>query len=197
MQGSKIRLSPAEAALFSDAGIILTKNSILQKTVALLAEVQGELAQQPFPHAHLSTPKISKGENYLGLPYAVLDYPRIVAGDGLFFIRSMFWWGNFFSSTLQVSGSYKESNIQFIAAAYDEFASQNFYVGINQDPWQHHFETTNYRRIGGLSNEAFRCVLQKQPHIKIAARWPLSEWDAAATNLIESWRFLAAMIRAE
>lgn len=195
MQGSKIRLSPAEASLFCNAEIILTKNSVLQKTVTLLAEVQKELAAKELRFS--STPKISKGENYLGLPYVVLDYPRIAAGADLFFVRSMFWWGNFFSSTLHVSGHYKTNNILTVAATYNDLASQNFYVGINPDPWQHHFEESNYARIDGLSKEEFIRILDEQPHIKIAARWPLSEWDAAATNLIESWKFLTAMISEE
>ena len=103
MQGSKIRLSDAEKELFSNAQIILTKNSIVQKTVLLLEEVQAVLVNEnSLRNYQISTsPKISKGENYLGLPYVILDYPRIANDDNLFFIRSMFWWGNFFSSTLQ------------------------------------------------------------------------------------------------
>src|SRR5688572_33065082 len=109
MQGSKIRLSPAELELFSDAQVILTKNSIIQKTVALLSHVQEVLLPQApsFIQATSPSPKISKGENYKGLPYVILDYPRIAKAQDLFFIRSMFWWGQLFSSTLQVSGSYR------------------------------------------------------------------------------------------
>lgn len=192
MQGSKISLSAAELALACDAEIILTKNTVIQKTVALLAEVQDKVCQST--HAFASSPKISRGENYLGLPYAVLDHPRIANGDDLLFIRSFFWWGNFFSSTLQVAGYYKENHLLALATAYNELASKNYFVGINNDPWQHHFEPSNYTRIADLTKEEFYHRLQQQSHIKIAARWSLSEWDAAANNLINSWEFLAALV---
>jgi hypothetical protein len=196
MQGSKIQLSPAEAALFSDAQMILTKNSILQKTVMLLEEVQNELLlQAPSFLRELSpSPKISRGENYLGLPYVILDYPRLSNGEDLFFVRSMFWWGNFFSSTLQLSGNYKQQFTKQLGNAYDLFAERNYSVGINADPWNHHFGKDNYQTIDSLSAEAFTFLLEENAHIKIAASWPLKEWDMAANKLIESWKFLVSLI---
>ena len=194
MQGSKIRLSPSEVALFSNAELILTKNSILKKTVALLAQVQETLSDTDKAQNFSSTPKISRGENYLGLPYVILDYPRLSNGDDLFFIRSMFWWGNFFSSTLHVAGNYKKNNVSPLASAYNELLTKEFFIGVNSDPWQHHFETSNYKNISELSREEFVQRLINQQHIKIAARWPLSEWDVAANLLIESWMFLARLI---
>ena len=193
MQGSKITLSPAELALFCNAEIILTKNRIIQKTIQLLAEVQDEITAIQNPN-FAPTPKISKGENYLGLPYVVLDYPRISKGEDLFFIRSMFWWGNFFSSTLQLAGQYKEKSIDKLIAAYETLAAQNFFIGIHEDPWQHHFEETNYSAISSLSKKQYEEILQQQSHIKIAARWPLSEWDRAAGLLTDSWRTLVGLI---
>lgn len=195
MQGPKIRLSAAEVALVCDAEIILTKNNVVKKTVALLAAVQDEICKSF--HGFSSSPKISKGENYLGLPYVVLDYPRIAKGNDLLFIRSFFWWGNFFSSTLQVAGCYKANHIISIAESYDLLAQKNYFIGINNDPWQHHFEANNYLKISELSKEEFRHRLQEQPHIKIAARWPLTEWGAAANNLTESWFFFAELLKAK
>src|SRR4051812_46777397 len=113
MQAPKIQLSATEMELIRNAEVILTKNRILEKVRRLLEEVQEAQLQviknnqwQDHPLFQLS-PKISKGENYMGLPYLILDHPRIAQPEGLFFIRTMFWWGRFFSSTLQVSGLYK------------------------------------------------------------------------------------------
>lgn len=180
--------------MFCNAEIILTKNTVIKKTVALLAGVQEQLMTANRQHQFSSTPKISKGENYLGLPYVVLDYPRVAGGEGLLFIRSMFWWGHFFSSTLQVSGLYKEENELKLAAAYDILAAGHYFVGVGKDPWQHHFEASNYRKIADFSHEDFYQVLQQQPYIKIAARWPLSAWDSAAAHLTGSWTFYTGLI---
>ena len=52
--------------------------------------------------------KISRGENYKGMPYLILDYPRIFDGEDVFAFRSMFLWGHFFSFSFQLSGIYLE-----------------------------------------------------------------------------------------
>lgn len=199
MQGSKIRLSAAEMELFGNPEIILTKNSIVQKTILLLQEVQETLMNESSERGyHFSTsPKISKGENYEGLPFIILDYPRIAEEQNLFFIRSMFWWGNFFSSTLQFSGSFKKQYIGNLKEAYKPLSDASYFIGINNDPWVHHFEEDNYKEISSLTKEAFIIILEERPHIKIAVHWPLSDWDSAANKLIESWKFFMDLIKAE
>ena len=194
MQGSKITLSPAELDLFCNAEVILTKNRIIEKTVALLATVQEDLLADRHLLKEPSLPKISKGENYQGLPYVVLDYPRISSGEDLFFIRSMFWWGQFFSSTLQVAGRYKQQLITKTIDRYYELAAGPYHLGIQADPWQHHFEADNYRKISSFSLQEFKDRLQQQAHIKIAASWPLSQWDMAANHLVSSWQYLAGLV---
>lgn len=195
MQGSKIRLSATEMKLYSNAEVILTKNSILQKTVSLLSEIQCALLDEAVEKKHHFSPlpKISKGENYLGLPYVVLDYPRISKGPDLFFIRSLFWWGNFYSSTLQISGKYKKA-LENLVSSYATLSAQQYFVGVNDDPWHHHFEVNNYKPVHTISKTAFEELLCTQPHIKIAAHWPLSDWDSAASKLIESWKLLTGLV---
>ena len=196
MEGSKIHLSETELNLVNDAGIILTKNTIIKKTISLFENIQESIQASGTGAIGLFSvpPKISKGENYLGLPYVVLDCPRIAAEGNLCFIRTMFWWGHFFSSTLQLSGMYKEQSIKPVLSSYEQLCAGNYFVGINSDPWQHHFEETNYKEIKSFSIEAFEAILNEQPHIKIAARWPLQEWEQAAISLLKSWKFLAGLI---
>jgi hypothetical protein len=197
MEGSKIHLSATELDLVNNAELILTKNAIIKKTVALFETIQDVILEQHKTNSnkfYSVLPKISKGENYLGLPYVVLDYPRISHNNNLCFIRTMFWWGHFFSSTLQLSGIYKEQHINHIASSYNQFCTNNYFIGINTDPWQHHFEETNYRTIASFSAKEFETVLHEQPHIKIAAKWSLKEWNLAATSLLKSWKFLAGLI---
>ncbi|SHF33773.1 hypothetical protein [Flavisolibacter ginsengisoli] len=195
MQGSKIQLSESELELACNAGIILTKNSIISKTIALLGSVEESIAEQTDRGRLFSiSPKISRGEYYEGLPYVVLDYPRYSRSPDLCFIRAMFWWGHFFSSTLQLSGNIKTKYIQAIEASYGILAEKEYYIGINTDPWQHHFEDNNYVPIRTLSAGAFQAILMEQEHIKIAAKLPLLEWQHAAGFMINSWNLLAGLI---
>lgn len=181
--------------LFCNAEIILTKNNIIQKTIELLDEVQQQMVKGKFEHEIFSvSPKISKGENYLGLPYVTLDYPRKAENESIFFIRSMFWWGNFFSSTLHISGRFKEQYSNKLEGAYDELKRKDFFIGINDDPWMHHFEENNYQMVSGTKKFEFDMLLDEQQHIKLAAKWPLTEWDNASTLLFDSWKFLVSLI---
>jgi len=77
------------------------------------------------------SPKISRGENYLGLPYLVLDYPRLFRPDAVLAIRTFFWWGHFFSSTLQLSGGYKTEFLSRLQAAQETFSKHHI------DPFLH------------------------------------------------------------
>jgi hypothetical protein len=191
MKETKIQLSDAEIDLMCDASIILTKNKILQQVKALLLEVQEDMVQSSLKIGENTifniAPKISKGENYLGLPYLVLDYPRVFNHSGTFAIRSMFWWGHYFSSTLHLSGHYTHAFGSRIQNAYQQLAALDYYIGIHTDPWQHHFGESNYCKISGLSEADFHLYC-RQEHIKIAAKWPLMDWSFAANHLFISWK---------
>ncbi|MGZ8560450.1 MAG: hypothetical protein ACXWV3_02585 [Flavisolibacter sp.] len=162
--------------------------------ISFLEQVQEH--QQDFVEANglsqheifTTPPKISRGENYLGLPWLILDYPRISGVPGIFFIRTMFWWGRFFSSTLHVSGIYKEKATVKVIESYHHLA--DYSIGINEDPWVHHFEPGNYQPIAGISENAFETICLEQEHLKIATRYPLQEWEHAVPQLFARWKEL-------
>src|SRR5215467_3803243 len=113
---SKIQLSTFEMDLLNNSEWILTKNLVIKKAQRLLEEVQETNLRHVkegsinFPKEVIGiSPKISKGENYSGLPWLMLDFPRFFEKEKVFAIRTMFWWGNFFSTTLHLSGQYKET----------------------------------------------------------------------------------------
>jgi hypothetical protein len=199
MDPAKIRLSAKETELVSDADWILTKNGILQKVNALLAAMQPAqqelLAASALPPEIIGTsPKISRGENYKGLPWYVLDYPRLFTQEHVFAIRSFFWWGHFFSVTLQLSGQYKEQFGQKIIDAYSTLAANDFSICIHESEWEHHFESDNYQPIGRLTKESFANSITRHRFIKIAAPIPLSKWEEAGELLISRFAFLLQLL---
>jgi hypothetical protein len=197
MEEAKIQFSRTEMELMNNADIILTKNVVLKKIKALLEGLQNQMLNEVrkgtgfFTHPVFDpSPKISRGENYMGLPYLVLDYPRQFDSVNIFALRTMFWWGNFFSSTLQLAGDYKSVFTHRIEEAFDGLADNRYFISVHEDPWLHHFDEENYVRIDTLDREAFTDYCYQYDYIKIAAKWPL--WDAhfAAENLLDSWHYL-------
>ncbi|RYY38375.1 MAG: hypothetical protein EOO08_14755 [Chitinophagaceae bacterium] len=198
MDEAKIQFSPAEMELMCNAGVILTKNRILFGIRSLLESLEGEMQRRlygaqpgPLEEALVPSPKISKGENYLGLPYLVLDYPRSFDSRNICAVRTLFWWGHSFSSTLHLSGSWKDQLAPDVSASYRALSKSNYFIGVNEeDPWQHHFEEDNYRALALMTEDEFTAQVARAEHLKIAAEFPLRDVHFVADDLLASWERL-------
>lgn len=197
MDAAKISLSKAEIRLAGNAGWILTKNGILKKTQDWLGLLQTDYRDlllkvpgEQKPAVLQSSPKISRGENYRGLPYLVLDYPRVFEQENVFAVRTLFWWGHFFSITLQLSGSYKIAAAQNLASAYRQLRRDGFFICISEDPWQHHFENDNYVPLEKTGKKRFEQMTGTHPFIKLAHQLPLIRWKEASVWMRERFELL-------
>lgn len=175
-----------------NAEIILTKNKILEKMKHLLGEVQekqADLVKQSFLTNEIFkvSPKISRGENYLGLPYLILDYPRQSSENNFFFIRTMFWWGHFFSCTLHLAGDTKHLFKENIKQSINEL--KNYLVGVNDDQWIHRLGDADYKKISSLTRAEFEQCCDQFSHLKIARQFSLSEWTTIPSKLFDCWKF--------
>lgn len=197
---TKIKLSAHELMIAQDAALILTKNAIIQKTIGLfssLAEnMQHELVKAELADEIKKTePKISKGENYKGLPYVMLDYPRLFGKENIFAIRTLFWWGNYFSTTLHLKGSYKEMFAGVIRGNMTLLKNKNFFICISNDEWEHQHDEDNYVSLSCITENEFDDIVKKRIFLKISAKTALSEWDNCPTILIELFRDVLNVMR--
>src|SRR6187431_706028 len=157
---TKIQLLPAEMELVSSPEIILTKNAILQKIRSFLEalqikqlEILKEYASK-FPEEVLKTsPKISRGENYKGLPWLVLDNPRHFQHNNIFAIRTMFWWGNFFSITLHLSGKYKNNLLKNLTDNISLLSKNDFYIYNGTKEWEHDIDPGSYKKLSAINED--------------------------------------------
>jgi hypothetical protein len=197
MDKAKIMLSAKETQLVGNADWILTKNQILQKVKLILEDVQSK--QQDFFKDQPSIlpaeviaipPKISRGENYKGLPWLVLDHPRYFGKEDHFAVRSMFWWGNFFSITLHLAGTYKRNYERKAVAGFPLLKDEAFYIGVGADLWEHHFETDNYLPLKDMNEESFKAHVAHRPFIKLAKKLSFEQWNETGDNLFISFRRL-------
>jgi len=180
---------------------ILTKNAVLEKMKWLLQQCQDEQAalfnssDSSLPaEIFITSPKISKGENYNGLPWQMLDYPRHFEKQNAFAIRTLFWWGNFFSITLHLSGKYKEQYAGKIISNYDTLSQNNFYLCISQDEWEHHFEKTNYCAIGEMNGDTFKQIINEKSFIKLSVRIDLYQWEKLPELVVSITKTIMKML---
>src|SRR5687768_3160639 len=142
MDEAKIQLSPEELLLVQNAEVLLTKQRIVGRVFDLFGELAAVLQKQmqtvslADPVKKLS-PKIARGENYEGLPYVMLDYPRYFSRENILAIRTFFWWGNFFSVTLQLKGVYLRQYAPSLIAHRSHLGAAGFHIAISDDEWRH------------------------------------------------------------
>ncbi|MFP5040607.1 hypothetical protein [Parasediminibacterium sp. JCM 36343] len=189
MNATNVKLSPTELMLATDAGFILTKNGIIQKVYGLFGAISESCKTIVATHPHLpleiknSSPKISKGENYEGLPWVMLDYPRCFSNTGVFAIRLFFLWGNFVSVTLHLQGSYREQFQNVVKKLDAKPRTYPWFVCVANDAWQHHFRSDNYQLLSVTNQE----TIQQMPFVKLAKKIPLQEWDNIYAFVIETF----------
>lgn len=193
---AKITLSSKELELVTNAEWILTKHAIIQKVYRLFGDhvqLAEPLIMQSgwIPGEVKSIPaKIAKGENYLQLPYVMLDYPRYFSGENVFAIRCFFWWGNFFSVSLQLGGVHFQNNRELILSRFEWLKERQFYLCIAGDPWQHHFGTGNFVELEKCTATYFHEQMEKSVFIKLTKKIPLHEWDHAAAFMYNCYQEL-------
>ncbi|HEY5393669.1 MAG TPA: hypothetical protein VIJ57_16210 [Hanamia sp.] len=192
---AKIRLSAFEMELVTNTEWILAKQLIIEKVYHLFGGLNEDfkriIAEEKrffIPELQKRNGKISKGENYKGLPYIILDYPALFSKENIFAVRTLFWWGNYFSISFHLSGKYFGRMCQS-PTIFSFLKDNEFSVCINEDEWQHDFDEFNYVNINKLGDEEINKILGK-PFFKIAQKIDLHEWDKAAIFLRENFKKL-------
>lgn len=181
---AKIHLSTFETELVNNTEWIFTKQKIIGKVHHLLGSLQNRYKNllennKGLPQEILEKKgaKISKGENYNGLPYLILDYPAIFSKESIFAIRTMFWWGNFFSISLHLSGAYfkrsKETDKWFTYLKEKKFS-----VCINEKEWEHDFSPVNFINANNLDEPQIAQIISK-PFFKTGKNIELCKWESA------------------
>jgi len=171
---SKLTLSDGEMELVTNTEWILTKRKIIDKVqfffgglaVAMQEIISGEQEYIP-AEVIASAPKIAKGENYLQLPYVLLDYPRCFDKDNVFAIRTMF--------------------LQALEKNIAAMQNNNFYLCTNTSEWEHHFESGNYISANTLTAADIKAILSQQHFVKVAAKFSLHQWNEMDVVLQKSF----------
>jgi hypothetical protein len=200
MNVAKIQLSAEELSLVQNAGWLLTKNTIIEKVFALFGdiahEVRDNFAAKPrlLEEVLAPSPKISKGENYQGLPWVMLDYPRLFSREHTFAIRTMFWWGHFFSVTLHLKGQYKKQYQQNLLNNLPLLASKQFYLCVSGEEWRHEFELDNYTPLTQLNSSAIEKILLANDFCKLSAKISLPQWNQSKELLIDLYETIVTSL---
>ena len=171
-------LSDKELMMIEDTDFLTSKINIIAEIENLFAETKIRLLEIIkkrddvfLLNNEFSKSKISKGENYRSLPFVILDFPAVFDSKNIFAFRSMFWWGNFFSTTLHIQGKYLELYKANLLYNFELLLHQNIYICIGETPWEYHFGKDNYVQLSKEHKEFF----EKSKFVKLSKKIPLEQ----------------------
>lgn len=200
MDDAKIHLSLQESELVNNKEWLFSKRKIIDKVYKLLGGledeyrliVENEKADLPGQFIN-SGGKISRGDNYKGLPFLILDYPAIFNKENIFAVRTMFWWGNFFSISLHLSGKSipdKDLFLKWIAF----FGQYHFMICVNENQWEHDFDPDNYTAIKEINSGVLTKVLENN-FFKVAKKIELDRWNEVPGFLNDSFAEIVQFLK--
>lgn len=188
-------LSPDELSLVTNEHLMLAKNRIIQTVVDYFGSLSGfyedhlnflKLKELAPVHA-----KISKGENYKGLPYVMLDYPRQFSKEGSLAIRSFFWWGRYFSITLHISGKYMEHYKEELKKVVEYKYFSDWYLSTGGNEWEHDVMNKVYTQFSDNST----VFIREGEYFKMAKKIPLQEWDNVDEFFKSNFKEILSILR--
>lgn len=167
-----------------DANVILTKNAVIEKVKCLLAGVS-ERSRKYFTAGHplafgrpLSMPRITRGENYLGLPWVTMDHPRMFGQQGVSAVRCIFWWGHHFSCTWHCSGVFKKEMEERVLQRFNRIAQTNWLVYSGSNEWAHELSDAHLES-GSITQSDFERILKQRDFFKLCKFLPLERFSEA------------------
>ena len=196
---TKLTLSEDELAVAQDRHFILTKTRVIEKAAALFNCLLPGLNDTLRPVLHQNDipgdglPKISKGENYNGFPYVIMDHPALFGKKDVFAVRTMFWWGNFFSITLHISGGFKTA---FEERIIENVLQEDFFISTGDAEWQHHFGPDNFIPFGEVTQQQLTQIMSKN-FLKVALKFDLNNWNNMLQLLPEGYKKIALLLRTD
>lgn len=194
--------SAQEMTILSDRNFLLTKKVALEKIMLLLGNLAQNLQQLsihqdfPFPEeTDTQLGKISKGENYKGLPYMVLDFPKLFSKKDIFTYRSMFWWGNNFSFTLHIGGKYALQYQENILKNLKILQQNQVFFCVNDTPWEYDFEAENYCHIADLDKVDIEEHIAANGFVKVSRSLALQDWEKVLSHGMSTYQlFLNSLL---
>ncbi len=174
-------LSDKELSMIEDTDFLKSKINIISEILILMETTKNRLIEvvEKENIDFLSEPKFQKGRTFKGeyyreLPFVTLDFPNIFEKENVFAYRTMFWWGNVFSSTLHLQGKYLELHRAKLLSNFDMLLHQDIYICVGETPWEYHYGKDNYVK---LSLE-HRDIIENSHFIKLSKRIPLEQIES-------------------
>lgn len=195
MSLAEFQFTTEELDCLNNVQFFRTKRKAQQKLFKLLTETHQQLSSS-IPAADFPTPtdegKISRGENYNGLPYLILDYPKHFTRENSLAFRTLAWWGHDFCCSLLLFGQVWDSKREKLIGQLPALAEANCWLAAGHSPWEHHPAAGNHQPLQQTTQLGF---LHQQNFFKISRTLPLEKAAQLPEFALESWKLFSKLIK--
>jgi hypothetical protein len=87
----------------------------------------------------------------------------------------MFWWGNFFSVTLHLSGSYKNVMDKKIPDHLPLLSDEGFFISCGQQEWEHDVSSAEYVKISDADINEMSGTIVSKNFLKLVKTYPVND----------------------
>ena len=120
-----------------------------------------------------------------------MDAPALYSQERIFAVRTMFWWGHFFSFTLHLQGTALQTFASNIEKNKSLLSGQDLYWCIGPEPWDYHYEAENYKKLEASDLQ----YLKERSFIKISKKLPLDQSENLDKELVLFWKMLCNVLQ--
>jgi hypothetical protein len=158
----------AEIEFMQNRDLFPWKRDVMSKIAHTLNEVKLEMIKQEihkhpiFPiDADRTTGKLSRGENTLGQPWMILDFPRLFNKEQVIACRTLFAWSYPIQQILHINGkAFNNLNISDV----DISKTDRIKVACHKEEWIYLGESTDWRPANSVNKSeienSFRLSMQ-------------------------------------
>ncbi|SMG17032.1 hypothetical protein SAMN05661096_00911 [Marivirga sericea] len=183
------KFTTQELDLASDPTVLLIKYRMIEKVWDYLEDMQKEIRKEldsfedKLPsELNLVHGKISKGENYKYLPYLMLDFPAFFTKKDIIAFRTMFYWGNFISSTFHLQGKFVQKYGKSLLHSLKNYGK--VYFCVNNSPWEYDYKSSNYVLLDKMDSVELEDHVQNTGFIKLSIKFPVEEMPERKTDMM-------------
>lgn len=189
-QNTKIIPTNAELNIASDTNFFDVKRELTTKIVLTLEQYGEQLLEEiiipVFQKAGIQRAglKVSKGENFKGYPYIVLDCPRLFSTDTEVICRTIFRWGHGWSLHFTVQGKIFE-RVSSSLSGFSASLSNDWLLYTGENIWEQDVDSVLFVPTHSMSETALSLTIKQQNFYKIATQINLSnavEWPPFSTQ---------------
>ncbi len=186
-----------EIDLMYHPGVFPLKRQIIQKLYSLFDRIKHSLKDSPvhqmFPFptgTDVVTGKISQGENYLGYPYVVLDFPKMYDQQNLFTFRLMFWFGHYFTCSLVAGGQISKLFLSNFIMKRKMLDRNEIFFSKYTDAWKHEVEPPYQTLIDVLTEKELQQHVLQHNYFKFTYKFLENNGGVITKTVTEKYELM-------